>query len=91
MPLSPFYLDLEEKAFSLGLSALGVAASGAARTFDLFAQCVVKGQCADKRRSTAPLPDVRPPRRAIRRRRSAFGKNGERRIARRDGGNLRVA
>ncbi|MGN0909800.1 MAG: epoxyqueuosine reductase [Thermoguttaceae bacterium] len=69
MPLSPFYLDLEEKAFSLGLSALGVAASGAARTFDLFAQCVVKGQCADltyltndvqlRRSPTSVLPDAR--------------------------------
>ena len=47
MPLSSLYLALEQKAFSLGLSALGVAASGPARTFDLFAQCVVKGQCAD--------------------------------------------
>lgn len=47
MPLSPFYLDLEQKAFSLGLSALGVAASGPAKTFDLFVQRVSMGQCAD--------------------------------------------
>lgn len=69
MPLSSFYLDLEQKAFSLGLSALGVAASGSARTFDLFAQCVDKGQCADltyltddvelRRSPTSVLPDAR--------------------------------
>ena len=69
MPLSSSYLALEQKAFSLGLSALGVAASGPARTFDLFVQCVVKGQCADltyltddvelRRSPTSVLPDAR--------------------------------